>query len=363
MHLPGRDVSWRKFAKDLKDEWSKDRVGDVAGSITYFGILAIFPFLLFLVTLAGFFLNPQVVTQLVDQLSGVAPPEVTQIIGGRLNELASGASPGLLTFGALGALWAASGGMVALMRAFNVVYDVEESRPFWKTRGLALLMVLATAVFVLAASGIAIVAAPIAAAVGGPIGTAVLWLRMPVAALLMMFIWALLYWALPDVEQKFKFITPGSVIGVVVWALASWGFSLYVKNFSNYAGTYGALGGIIVMLLWVWISAQMLLLGAEINSLLEHYSPEGKRAGAKSLADTGASKGASAEGKAGEREAGAEHGEGRGVPLYVRDREAARHAGDEKTGPSTLEKAGLGALLGAAIYKRRSKRPPPHVGE
>lgn len=357
MKLPGRDVPWKKFAKDLKNEWKRDRVGDVAGSVTYFGILAIFPFLLFLVSLAGFFLNPQIVTRLVDELSTVAPPEVTQIIGGRLKELATGASPGLLTFGVLGALWAASGGMVALMRAFNIAYGVEEGRPFWKTRGIALAMVLVTAVLVLAASGIAIVAAPVASAIGGPLGTAVLWLRMPVAALLMMFVWALLYWALPDVEQKFKFITPGSVVGVLGWALASWGFSLYVKNFSNYAGTYGALGGIIVMLLWVWISSQMLLLGAEINSLLEHYSPEGKRAGAKRLADSGTSKGAGGPGEQTE----SEQAEAHGVPLYVRDRRAARHAGETpKTG--VLKKAGLGALLGAAIFKRRSNRPPPHVG-
>lgn len=350
MKLPGRDFPWRQFARDLKNEWSKDRVGDVAGSVTYFGILAIFPFLLFLVSLTGFFLDPEIITQLVDQLSEVAPPAVTEIIGARLTELATGASPGLLTFGVLGALWAASGGMVALMRAFNVVYGVEERRPFWKTRGIALLMVLVTAVLVLAASSVAIVAAPIAEALGGPVGTALSWLRMPVAALLMMFVWALLYWALPDVEQRFRFITPGSIIGVLGWALASWGFSLYVKNFANYAGTYGALGGIIVMLLWVWISAQMLLLGAEINALLEHVSPEGKREGAKRLAD---------EGSSGPGESGAE-GKARGVPLYVRDTEETRQAGAKELG--VVGKVGMSALLGAAIWKRRSKRPPPHVG-
>jgi membrane protein len=113
------------------------------------------------------------------------------------------------------------------------------------------------------------------------------WLRLPVAGLLMMFLWATLYYVLPDVEQEFKFITPGSVMGVVVWVLASWGFSLYVTNFGKYEATYGSVGGIIVMLLWMYISSLVLLLGAEVNAVIEHKSEEGKRVGAKLMADRG----------------------------------------------------------------------------
>ena len=107
----------------------------------------------------------------------------------------------------------------------------------------------------------------------------VLWLRLPVAGLLMMAVWAMIYYVLPDVEQKFKFITPGSVVGVLLWLLASAGFSMYVKNFGSYDVSYGALGGVIVMLMWMWISAQVILIGAEINAILEHKSPEGKVSG------------------------------------------------------------------------------------
>ncbi|MFN7134390.1 MAG: YihY/virulence factor BrkB family protein, partial [Myxococcales bacterium] len=296
MKLPGRDVPWKTFFKDLSYEWSKDRVSDVAGSVTFFGVLAIFPFMLFLVSLASLIIDPRSANTLVDQLSGIAPPQVTEILASQLQELGAGRSPGLLTLGALGAIWAASSGMVALMQALNIAYDVEESRSFFKKRLIAVGMVLLAAAIALAATGIAIIAAPVLNAIGGTWAQVLLWLRLPVAALLMMFLWATLYWALPDVEQKFKFVSPGSILGVLVWALASWGFSVYVTNFGNYASTYGALGGVIVMLLWMWITAQMLLLGAEINAILEHYSPEGKRAGAKSLDDTGeSSKGEGAE--------------------------------------------------------------------
>ncbi|HET9452575.1 MAG TPA: YihY/virulence factor BrkB family protein, partial [Aggregicoccus sp.] len=122
---------------------------------------------------------------------------------------------------------------------------------------------------------------------GEPLGTVVQWLRLPVAGLLMMFLWACLYYFLPDVEQKFKFLTFGSIVGVLLWVIASWGFSKYVANFGSYDANYGALGGVIVMLMWLWISAQVILLGAEINAILEHKSAEGKSPGQHELGKAG----------------------------------------------------------------------------
>jgi len=287
MFLPGKGISWKTFFKDLKEEWSHDALTDVAGSVTFFSILALFPFLLFLVSLASLFINPGDASKLVDQLSQVAPPAVTQILGDRLHALASQKSAGVLTISAIVALWSASGGMMSLMTALNTCYDVKDSRPMWKTRGIALLMTLFAAFFIVVATFLAVALAPIANAIGGPVGTVISWLRMPVAAILIMFLWAVLYYALPDVEQKFKFITPGSVIGVVLWAIASWGFSLYVAHFGNYEVTYGALGGVVVLLFWMWISVLTVLLGAETNAIIEHRSPEGKKVGAKSMADVG----------------------------------------------------------------------------
>jgi membrane protein len=287
MVFPGHGVGWKRFFVELKNEWTHDQVGDVAGALTFFSILAVFPFLIFLVSLASLIIDPALAEQLTAELSSVAPPEVTTIVGGQLQSLARGGSAGLLTIAGVGAIWSASGGVSALIRALNRVYGVEDNRPYWKVQGLALLGTLVGAAIGLLAALVAVFAPVIADGIGGPAPTFAAWARLPVAGLLMMFVWALAYWALPDVEQKFRFITPGSVIGVLIWIAASWGFSVYVQNFGKYEATYGALAGVVVLLFWMWITSQMILLGAEVNAILEHLSPEGKRAGAKTMRETG----------------------------------------------------------------------------
>jgi membrane protein len=287
MRFPGHGMSMRQFLRKLRVEWREDRASDTAGALTFYGVLALFPFVLFLVSLASLLIDPLQAEQLIDSLGRVAPPQVTQILGDRLRELAAGEDAGLVTFGIIAAIWAASGGVMALIRALNIAYDVEEGRSGWKVRLLAIGATLLFAGLSLAAALLIVAMPPLAERIGGPIGTALIWLRLPVAGAVMLFVWALMYWLLPDVEQRFKFITPGTLIGVGVWLLASWGFSVYVQNFGKYEATYGALGGVIVLLLWMWISGQVILLGAEINKIIEHASPEGKRPGAKSKHDTG----------------------------------------------------------------------------
>lgn len=280
-------MSWKEFGKGLKDEVVRDNVTDLAATVTYYGVLALFPFLLFLVALASVIITPAQAQSMVAELSQVAPGEVTKIVGDRIRQLGEQQNVTLLGFGALGAIWAASGATLALMRALNTAYDVEESRPFWKVRGLAVLMTIVAGVLALAGALAAVATEPIANAIGGPVGTAIVWLRLPLAGLVMMFLWALLYYVLPDVEQKFKFITPGSVVGVLLWVLASWAFGKYVANFGSYDKTYGSIAGVIVLLFWMWLSSLVLLVGAEMNALIEHRSPEGKREGARSMQDTG----------------------------------------------------------------------------
>ncbi|WP_437762910.1 YihY/virulence factor BrkB family protein [Sorangium sp. So ce281] len=287
MHLPGREIPWKDFLNDIKQECIKDKIDTVAASLAFFGVLAIFPFLLFAVALAGLVIDPAESAQLMGELYQVAPPAVANILGERLQALTGGQSPALLTVGALGAIWAASGGVTALMDALNSAYGVEDRRSYLKRRGIALLVTLGGAVLLTIASAIA-VATPALAAHLGPFATLVLWLRMPVSALIVMVVLAILYYLLPDVEQRFKFITPGSVVAVVIWVLASLGFSFYVSRFGSYEVSYGALGGVIILLLWMWISSLAVLLGAEINAIIEHRSPEGKRTGAKDASDTGA---------------------------------------------------------------------------
>jgi membrane protein len=287
MARPGKIIGWKQFFKSLKEEWSRDRVSNAAGALTFFAVLALFPFLLFLVSLAGLIIDPKQAQALVQQAAQVAPKEAMDIIAQRLNDLATSDSVGLLTVGGAGALWAASGGMVALMESLNITYGVKESRPFWKVRGIALLATLGSAALALVAALVAVATPAIATRLGQPLGTVVTLARLPVAGLLMMLVWAGLYYLLPDVQQKFKFLTFGSIVGVIIWVLASYGFSKYVANFGSYDANYGALGGVIVMLMWMWISAQVILLGAEINAILEHKSPEGKSPGQHELGKAG----------------------------------------------------------------------------
>jgi membrane protein len=361
----------KEFLSALKTEYSRDNVGDAAAAVTYAGVLALFPFLLFLVSLASVIIDPRDAERLVDQLGSVAPAEVTKILGDRIRSLAASDSAGLLGLGAIGAIWAASGGVQALMRALNVVYGVREGRPFWKVKGLAILMTLVAGVLALSAAVVAIASPAVASWIGGPIGTAIVWLRLPAAGLVMMLLWATLYYALPDVQQKFRFITPGSVGGVVLWVLASWAFSKYVANFGKYDATYGSLGGIIVMLLWMWISSQVLLLGAEANAILEHRSIEGKRAGAKSLADRGPSgtkheelgpvsawqTARERDERPAPRSAG---GDGRERPARPRPHPLPRARGHRRVDPVSLAGLVAGAVLLRTLRGRRPERPRVH---
>jgi membrane protein len=336
-------MSWKEFGKGIKSEISRDNVTDLAATVTYYGVLALFPFVLFLVALASVFITPSDAERIVGELAQVAPGAVTDIVGERIRQLGDQQNVTLLGFGALGALWAASGGVTAVMRALNVAYDVKEGRPFWKVRGIAILMTVVASVLGLVAALVAIGTAPLADRIGGPLGIAIGFLRLPVAGLVMMLVWALMYWVLPDVEQDFKFITPGSIVGVVLWVLASWAFSRYVSNFGSYDKTYGAIAGVIVLLLWMWISSLVLLVGAEINAFLEHRSPEGKREGAKELADSGTAPKASAAAPPGEpRPAGARP---RPVP-------AAARAGERPARLRGIAALAAGFAAGVLVARR-----------
>lgn len=275
MLRPGKSgvMGWKDFGKGLKTEIKKDKVTDASGMVTFAAFLAIFPFLVFLVSLASLIIDPARAQSLIDQVSDVAPPQVTQILGEQIHKLGEGNNAGLLTFGALAAIWAASSGMVALTKALNTAYDVEERRNFFKLRGIAIGMVFVSALMVLLAGAAMIVTPLIADLLPGVLGTVLNLLRFPLAGLVMMVTVALLYWALPDVKPRpFQFMTFGAVSAVILWLIASWGFSLYVQNFGKYEASYGALGGVMVFLLWMYITANVMLVGAEMNALLEQHA-------------------------------------------------------------------------------------------
>ena len=258
-------------------EFQEDNLTDWAAALTYYAILAIFPALIALVSILGL-IGDSATQPLIDNLGAVAPGPAKEIFTSAIENLQKneGAAGILFVVGLLGALWSASGYVAAFMRASNSIYEVEEGRPIWKTLPtrvgitLVLLILLAiTAVGVTVSGGLA-------EEIGGLIGlsdTAIdVWniAKWPVLVLIVSFMFAFLYWAAPNIKHpKFKWVSPGGVLAVVIWIVASLAFAFYVANFGSYNKTYGALGGIITFLVWLWISNIAVLLGAEFNAELE----------------------------------------------------------------------------------------------
>ena len=269
-----RGRSWFGVLKRTFTEFKKDNLTDWAAALTYYGILALFPALLVLVSVLG--LAGQNTTQsLIDNIAGAAPGSAKTIITNAIQNLQSskGSAGVLFIVGILGALWSASGYVGAFSRASNAIYEVGEGRPFWKLRPQQVLITLVM-VIILAASAIAVVVTGgLATQVGNLIGvgsTAVtVWdiAKWPVLVILVSIMVAVLYWASPNVRQpSFRWISPGSILAVAIWIVASAAFAFYVANFGSYNKTYGSLGGVIVFLVWLWISNVAILLGAEFDA-------------------------------------------------------------------------------------------------
>lgn len=276
-----RDVdkpSWKYILKKTLREFSKDQCPDLAAALTYYAVLSLFPAILALVSLIGLFGDPQKTTDALLQIvSGFVPGETVSTIGGVVKDLANAPAAGFtLVIGLATALWSASGYVGAFGRAMNRVYEVDEGRPFIKLRGTMLAVTLLAIVIIAILAGMLVLSGPVAEAVGGFIGLSgvflVIWniAKWPVMVVLIIVIIAVLYYATPNVKQpKFKWMSMGSGIALVVFLLASLGFGFYVGNFGNYNKTYGALGGVIVMLLWLWILNMSLLFGAEFDAETE----------------------------------------------------------------------------------------------
>ncbi|MBD1537764.1 YihY family inner membrane protein [Arthrobacter sp. S1_S22] len=270
--------NWKYIAKKTFREFSKDQCPDQAAALTYFAVLSLFPAILALISVIGLFGDPQKTTSALLQIvSGFAPAETVNTVSGTVEELASAPAAGLtLVLGLATALWSASGYVGAFGRAMNRVYEVDEGRPFVKLRGTMLVVTLLAVVIVAILAGMLVLSGPVAEAVGGLIGLSGVFLaiwdiaKWPVMVGLIIVIIAVLYYATPNVKQpKFKWMSLGSGIALFIFLLASLGFGFYVGNFGNYNKTYGALGGVIVMLLWLWILNMSLLFGAEFDAEME----------------------------------------------------------------------------------------------
>jgi membrane protein len=269
-----RGRSWFGVLKRTFTEFKKDNLTDWAAALTYYGILALFPALLVLVSLLGL-AGQNTAQSLINNIAGAAPGSAKTIITNAIQNLQSskGSAGVLFIVGILGALWSASGYVGAFSRASNAIYEVGEGRPFWKLRPQQVLITLVM-VIILAASAIAVVVTGgLATQVGNLIGvgsTAVtVWdiAKWPVLVILVSIMVAVLYWASPNVRQpSFRWISPGSILAVAIWIVASAAFAFYVANFGSYNKTYGSLGGVIIFLVWLWISNLAILLGAEFDA-------------------------------------------------------------------------------------------------
>ncbi|HBO53974.1 MULTISPECIES: YihY/virulence factor BrkB family protein [Janibacter] len=274
--LKGR--SWRFAAKRALKEFSADGCTDLAAALTYFSVLSIFPALLALVSILGLVGEPeQTKTTILDVLDQLGTGSVSDTLEGPLEQMVTSSAAGLgLVVGLAGALWSASGYVGAFGRALNKIYEVPEGRKFIKLRPMqlvvtAVLLVLAAAIILSVA-----VSGDLARVIGDTIGlgdaAVMAWniAKWPVILLVVVFMVGLLYWATPNVRQpKFRWLSPGAAVAIVVAILASVVFGFYVSNFGSYNKTYGSLAGVIVTLLWLWIINNVLLLGAELDSEIE----------------------------------------------------------------------------------------------
>ena len=262
----------RRTVRELRE----DNLTDWAAALTYYAVLSVFPAVLALVSVVGL-VGESATQPLLDNLGRLAPGAARDVVTGAVEGLqeSQGAAGVLVVVGFAAALWSASGYVAAFMRAANAIYDIEEGRPLWKKlpvrlgTTLALLLMLAVmAVGITFTGGLAQAAGDVLG-VGDAAVTAWDVAKWPVILLVAMSMVGLLYWITPNVKHPFRWVSPGAVVGVLLWVAASAGFAVYVANFGSYNKTYGALGGVIVFLVWLWITNLAFLLGAELNAELE----------------------------------------------------------------------------------------------
>ena len=270
--------SWKYVLRKTLREYTADQAADLAAALTYYGVLAVFPALLAFVSILGLFGDPNETTDtLLDLVGGLVPSTTLEAVREPIETITSAPAAGLaLVIGIAGALWGASGYVGAFARAMNRIYGIQEGRPVWKLRPITLGVTVLAIVAAVSAALLLVVSGPIAENVAGAIGIGdaglLAWniVKWPILGFLAVLIVAVLYYATPNVQQpKFRWMSLGALLALVVWVIASVGFAFYAANFSSYDETYGSIGGVIVFLLWVWISNNALLFGAELDAELE----------------------------------------------------------------------------------------------
>jgi membrane protein len=280
-------LSIKELATRVVREVREDDCLGGAAQLAYYLLFAVFPFMLFLTALLGYLPIPNLMERLLAALATLLPGEVVTLIQDNIRQLVTEQKGGLLSFGILAALWASSSAVVAIIDALNRSYDVQEGRPWWKVRGVALLLTIGLSLVIVIAMVLLIFGPQLGNWLASLVGLGkvfeLFWniLRWPVSAGVLIVAMAVVYYYAPDVEQQWKWITPGAVFAVLATIVTSLGFSLYVSHFGSYNKTYGSIGAVIVFLTWLYLTGLCLLIGGEINAEIEHAAPTGKAPGQK----------------------------------------------------------------------------------
>ena len=280
-------LSWGELLKRTAKETSEDDCLGLAAQLAYYFFLALFPAILFVLALASFFPLTNFIDDIVRVLRPIAPADVLGFLEEQLTRISNADSGGILTIGILGAIWSSSAAVVAIVGSLNRAYDIEEGRPWWKVRLTAIGLTVALAVLVLTSFTLIVAGPTLAERLASLFGFGALFewtwkiLQWPLAFFLVAIAVGLVYYFAPDAEQDWVWITPGAVVGTLLWVIVSLAFKVYVASFADYNATYGAVGGVIVLLLWFYISGLAILVGAELNAEIEHASPHGKDPGEK----------------------------------------------------------------------------------
>jgi membrane protein len=292
-------LTWKALGKRVISEIQSDEVFARAAQLAYYFLLALFPLLLFLTSVIGLLLGSAtgVRQTLFAYISRVLPGSAFNLVDSTMSEVSAASGGGKVTFGLLAALWAASNGMGAITEALNAAYNVKESRPWWKQRLTAIGLTLVLSILIISALVLVLYGGKIANQIAVSYGLGDIFtfgwklLQWPIVLAFMLLAFALIYYLAPDLyEQKWVWITPGSVIGVALWLLVSFGFKLYLHFFDSYSKTYGTLGAVIILMLWLYLTGAAILIGGEVNSEIENAGaaagdPQAKEKGEKTAGE------------------------------------------------------------------------------
>ncbi|HEY6188399.1 MAG TPA: YihY/virulence factor BrkB family protein [Pyrinomonadaceae bacterium] len=283
-------LTWKELGRRIWQQFNEDDVFGRAAQLSYYFLLSLFPLLLVLVTLLGYFAEAgsELRKSLLGYLGEVMPGSATELVQKTLEEISNQKGGGKISFGILAAIWAASNGMGAISETLNIAYNVKETRPWWKCRLITVGLTVALAVLILTALTLMFAGGKIADFLAATYGFSQVFTltwkiaQWPIVLFFILISFSLIYYFAPDLsDQDWKWVSPGSVIGVALWLLVSFGFRLYLHYFDSYSATYGSLGALIIMMLWFYLTGAAILIGGEINSEIENAAAEAGEPDAK----------------------------------------------------------------------------------